>query len=376
MSRFPLLLAAIAVIAQLNSMAALAADCFLYIGTQSESPGAGISLSHFDSTTGTLTTPRLILPVEGPSFFALSPDGKHLYSTNYTHSGGVSAFRIDTATGNLTQLNHLPGGDFGTSHISLDKTGRYALAANFNHGQIAVFPIQSDGSLAAPTAIDKHTGSGIDPVRQKGTYPHCIMTDPTNHFALVPDLGLDKLFVYRFDEKTGSLTANDPPFATIKPGSGPRHVRFHPNGKWLYLLSEMAGTITAFNWDDSTGKLAEFQSISMLPPDFKGENTAAEVVIHPNGRFLYASNRGDDSIVVYAIDPATGQLTFIQRAPSQGNGPRDFTLDFTGNWLICTNQVSNNAAVFGVDAATGKLTPHGSPVDVPAPCGLQLMIAP
>jgi 6-phosphogluconolactonase len=273
-------------------------------------------------------------------------------------------------------LNHLPGGDFGTSHISLDKTGHFALAANFNHGQIAVFPIQGDGSLASPVSIDKHTGSSIDPVRQKGTYPHCILTDPTNHFALVPDLGLDKLFVYRFDEKTGALTANDPPFAPIKPGSGPRHVRFHPNGKWLYLLSEMASTITAFNWDSSTGKLDEFQSISMLPADFKDTNTAAEVVVHPNGRFLYASNRGDDSIVVYAIDPATGRLTFIQRAPSQGNGPRDFTLDFSGNWLICTNQMSNNVAVFSVDPATGKLNPHGSPVAVPAPCGLQLMIAP
>jgi 6-phosphogluconolactonase len=357
---------------QLTAMPAVALDYFVYFGTQRDAPGVGISLARFDSDTGVLTTPRLILPADGPSFFARSPDGGHLYSTNYTGPGGVSAYQIDRATGGLKLLSRIPGGNFGTSHISLDRTGRYALAANFDHGHIAVFPIQPDGSLAAPTAIDKHTGSSINPVRQKVTYPHCVMTDLTNRFALVPDLGLDKLFVYHFDDASGALTACDPPFAAITPGSGPRHVCFHPNGKWGYLISEMGGTVTAFNWDSAAGHLSEFQTISTLPSDFHGENTSAEILVHPNGQFLYASNRGDDSIAVFAIDPATGQLALVERVPTLGKSPRDFALDSTGKWLVCTNQLSDNVVVFGVDQTTGKLTPSGEPIPVPAPCGLLL----
>jgi 6-phosphogluconolactonase len=375
MSRLSIVIAVLVCFGQ-TVIPAWAGDDFVYFGTERTARGAGISVAHFDSDTGALTTPRLILPVDGPSFFALAPDGKHLYSTNYTGAGGVSAYQIDRATGGLALLNRIPGGNFGTSHISLDQAGRFALAANFDQGQLAVFPIQSDGSLGKPSSLDKHSGSSINPVRQKGTYPHCIMVDPTNRFALVPDLGLDKLFVYRFDEKTGTLTANDPPFAAIKPGSGPRHVRFHPNGKWVYLVTEMGSTVVAFNWDAASGRLAEFQSISILPEDFKGENEAAEIVIHPGGRFLYASNRGDDSIAEFSIDQTSGKLSLVERVPSRGKTPRDFMLDSTGKWLICTNQDSNNAAVFRVDQATGKLTPTAEPVDVPGPCGIQLVAKP
>jgi len=373
MSRLLIFVAAIVGLMQLAAKPAGAVDYFVYFGTQRDAPGVGISLAHFNSDTGVLTTPQLILPADGPSFFARSPDGGNLYSTNYTHSGGVSAYQIDRASGGLKLLSRIPGGNFGTSHISLDHTGRYALAANFDHGHIVVFPIQPDGSLGAATASDKHTGSSINPVRQKVTYPHCIMVDPTNRFALVPDLGLDKLFDYRFDDRTGTLTANDPPFVAITPGSGPRHIYFHPNGKWVYLISEMGGTVTAFNWDSSAGHLTEFQTVSMLPDDFHGLNTSAEIVVHPNGQFLFASNRGDDSIVVFAIDQTTGSLTKIERVPSQGKSPRDFVLDPSGKWMICTNQMSDNAVVFRVDQATGKLTLVGQPVAVPAPCGLLLV---
>lgn len=375
MTKLRILVVALVCIPQFTAIPAVAADCFVYFGTQSVAPGAGISLAHFDTDTGALSAPRLILPADGPSFFALSPDAGHLYSTNYTGAGGVSSYRIDPATGGLTLLNHLPGGDFGTSHISLDNTGRFALAANVDHGHVAAFPILPDGSLGAHIAWDLHTGHSINPVRQTVTYPHCIMTDPTNRFALVPDLGLDKLFVYRFDASAGTLTAGDPPFAAIKPGSGPRHVRFHPNGKWVYLIDEMGGTVIGFDWNADAGTLSQFQSISTLPDDFTGENTSAEIQIHPNGRFLYGSNRGHDSIAVFAIDPSDGKLTLIESAPTPGKNPRDFAFDPTGRWILCTNQAGNSAVVFKVDETTGKLTPLGPPIDVPAPCGIQFVPA-
>src|ERR1700722_14308699 len=305
-------------VAQCADEPAAAAECFVYIGTQSEAPGAGISVARFDSETGILSEPRLAVAADGPSYFAVSGDGQHLYSTNYTGAGGVSAYAIDRESGGLKLLNRIEGGHFGTSHVSLDGSGKWLLAANFDHGQVAVFPVFGDGSLGAACSLDRHTGSSINPVRQKGTYPHCVLVDPSDRFALVPDLGLDKFFVYRFDESSGKLTANEPGFAAIEPGSGPRHFRFSPNGKWVYLLNEMGSRIDAFSWERDTGRLFRLQSISMLPGVFQGENTAAEIVIGRDGRFLYASNRGDDSIVVYAIDQVTGRLTVVQRAASRG----------------------------------------------------------
>jgi 6-phosphogluconolactonase len=375
MIRLPVSIFALIGLLQIAPLRAFAADYFVYFGSQSTAPGIGISLAHFDTDTGVLTTPKFILPADGPSFFALAPDHQHLYSTSYTGTGGVISYQINPQDGSLKQLNHISGNGAGASHISLDATGHFALEVNFDHGHVAAFPIQPDGTLGDHTAFDIHTGHSIDPVRQTGTYPHCIMVDPTNRFALVPDLGLDKLFVYRFDAKLGTLTANDPPFATIKPGSGPRHVRFHPNGKWLYLITEMGGTVIAFNWDSTAGTLSQFQSISTLPENFTGQNTSAEIVIHPNGKFLFASNRGPDTIAVFAIDPSTGMLSLVEMAPTLGKAPRDFTLDPTGKWLICTNQQSDNAVVFSVDDKTGKLTPSGSPIPIPAPCGIQFVPA-
>jgi 6-phosphogluconolactonase len=268
----------------------------------------------------------------------------------------------------LQPINHIPGGGFGTSYIGLDQTGRFALSANFDRGHIAVFPIQPDGSLGDHTAFDLHTGSSINPKRQSRSYPHCIVADPTNRFALVPDLGLDKLFVYRFDQTSGTLTANDLPFVAVKPGSGPRHVRFHPNGKWAYLVCEMGSIINGYNWDADKGTLTQFQTISTLPAGFTGENNAAELEILANGKFLYVSNRGDDSIAIFAIDQTSGMLTPIGHVPSQGKTPRNFAIDPTGQWMICTNQDGNSAVVFRIDGDTGKLTQVGKPIDIPAPC--------
>jgi 6-phosphogluconolactonase len=345
-----------------------AAELLVYFGTQATTPGVGFSLSHFNTETGALTKPQLICPADAPSFFVIHPDGQRLYTTNFSGVGGVSAYRIDPKTGALELINRIPGGNAGTSYMNLDRTGKFALAANYDSGHIATFAINPDGSLGQRIAYDKHTGSSVNPQRQGKTYPHCIITDSTNRFALVPDLGLDKLFIYRFDEKTGALAANNPPFVAVTPGAGPRHVRFHPNQKWAYLLCEMGSLVVGFHWDSARGALAEFQTVSLIPDSFKGENNSAELEVHPNGRFLYASNRGHDSIAVFAIDQTDGKLTLIEHVPTQGKNPRNFALDPSAKWMICTNQASNSAVVFRVDDSTGRLTQVGDPVEVPAPC--------
>ena len=345
-----------------------AADMYVYFGTHRSGPGIGFSLAHFDADTGVLTRPEFIMEAVEPAFFVIHTDGRHLYTCNSGKTtGSVSAYEIDPRTGKLTFLNQKPAGGADPSYITLDKTGRYALVANYQGGNIAALAINSDHSLGDRTGFAQHTGHSVNPDRQTRPFAHSIIVEPSNRYALVADLGVDKVFVYRFNEKHGSLTPNDPPFATVKPGSGPRHVKFHPNGQWVYVINEMGCTITGFNWNAAKGSLTEFQTVSTLPAGFTGTNTCAELVIHPNGRFLYGSNRGHDSLVVFAIDQATGKLTLVERVSSQGKWPRNFTFDPTGKWILCTNHNSNNAVVFRVDAGTGKLTQVGQPVDVPYP---------
>jgi 6-phosphogluconolactonase len=217
------------------------------------------------------------------------------------------------------------------------------------------------------TAFVQRTGRSVDPVRQAHAFAHSIITDPSNRFALVADLGLDKVFVYRFGARDGSLEPNDPAFAAVAPGSGARHVRFHPSGKWVYVVNEMASTITGFDWVSDTGTLRELQTVSALPKGFAGTSAAAEIEVHPSGKFLYASNRGADCIAVFGVDQETGRLSLVEHIPSGGKVPRNFALDPTGRWIVCTNQDSDNAVVFRIDEATGRLTPTGMPVTVPSP---------
>ena len=366
----PLLLAAAL------SPALPAADMYIYFGTHRSGPGIGFSLGHFDTDTGVLSTPKFLLEAREPAFFVIGPDGRHLYTCNSGEPGTVSAYAIDPPTGQLALLNQVPSGGRDPSYICLDHTGRFALVANYEAGTIAVLALTPDGRLGERTAFVQHTGHSVNPKRQAHAYAHSIIVDPTNRFALTADLGLDKLFVYRFDAATGALTANEPPFAAVAPGAGPRHVTFHPNGKWVYLVCEMGCAVVGFNWDSATGALTEFQTISTLPADFTGTNTCAEILVHPNGRFLYASNRGHDSLAVFAIDPADGHLTPVEYAPSRGHWPRNFTFDPTGRWIIATNHNSDNAVVFRVDAATGRLTPAGEPVPVPFPFCARLLPVP
>lgn len=346
---------------------ASAANTFVFFGTHRSGAGLGFSVSGFDTDTGALTSPRLDVEASQPAFFVIHPDGRRLYTCNSGSPGGISAYAIDPKTANLALINKVSSSGDGPSYVCLDHTAHFVLVANYGSGTVAVFALQSDGSIGMRTAFVQHAGRSINPERQTHAYAHSIIVDPSNRFALAADLGVDRLFIYRFDDRTGSLTPNDPPFAAVTPGSGPRHVTFHPNGAWVYLINEMACTITAFNWDSSRGALAEFQTVSMLPAEFKGVNTCAEILVQPNGRFLYGSNRGHNSIAVFAIDTASGRLTPIQHVSTQGRTPRNFAFDPTGKWIICTNQDSDSAVVFRVDDASGRLTQTGTPVTVPSP---------
>lgn len=344
-----------------------ATDMFVFFGTHRASTNAGFSLAHFDTDTGELSAPELLLPARAPAFFEIHPDGRHLYTCNAGSPGAVSAYEIEPHTGQLTLLNSQPSGGGDPSYLSLDQTGKYAFVANYGAGNLAVFALQADGQLGERTAFVQHTGSSVDPRRQTHAYAHSIVASPDNHYVLVADLGVDKVFVYRFNPQDGSLKANDPPSARIAMGSGPRHLRFHPNGRWVYVLNELSSTIVCFNWNAATGKLGEFQTTSTLPADFLALNTAAEIIVHPGGKFLYASNRGHDSLAVFAIDPQSGWLKLVEHVPSGGKIPRNFTFDPTGKWILCSNHGSEKAAVFSVDENTGRLRQSGPPIPVPYP---------
>jgi 6-phosphogluconolactonase len=257
--------------------------------------------------------------------------------------------------------------------VSLDGTGHYVLEANYGGGFVEVYSLAADGSLDQPTAFVQHEGSSVHPQRQTKPYAHWFRTDPTNKFGLVADLGTDHIVVYRFDQNTGKLTPHDPPFFKVNGGSGPRHLAFHPNGKWLYGVQEISNEVIAFKWDAKKGTLSQFQAVKTLPADYQEPNTAAEIAVRDDGKFLYVTNRGHDSIVVYSIDAKSGELTLVQRVPSRGKVPRYFTFDPSGKWLIVSNQEGGNLSIFSVDRKTGELAPKGEPVSLVKPMGVRFL---
>lgn len=354
------------ILTALNSKA-FATDWFVYFGSHGKGPYIGFSLAHFDTETGRLTTPVFLHEAVAPAYFIIRPDGKRLYTCNSAPGSAVSAYTIDPATAKLTFLNQRPSGGGDPSYVSLDATSRFLMVANYEGGSIAVFALQPDGSIGERTAYVQHTGSSVNPNRQTHAYAHSILVDPTNRFVLVADLGLDKLFVYRFDQTTGTLKPNDPPFATVIPGSGPRHIVFHPNNRYVYLINEMGSSIIRFGWDSNHGILKQFETISTLPENFQGTSTCAEIKVHPSGKFIYATNRGHNSIAVFSVQAATGRLTLIQHISTLGKTPRNCEIDPTAKWLLVTNQDSNNAVVFHIDPKTGRLTQTGQSIPVPSP---------
>ncbi|MGC2326920.1 MAG: lactonase family protein, partial [Candidatus Sulfotelmatobacter sp.] len=309
----------------------------VYVGTEGGNTSKGIYAYRYDAATAQLTPLGLAAETTDPSFLAVHPNGKFLYAVNEVghykgpNSGGVSAFAIDRsnddrtngdrATGKLTLLNELPTRGADPCYLTVDKSGKFVLVANYSGGSVIAFPILEDGRLGEASAFVQHTGHGTNPERQEGPHTHSIDLSPDNRFAFVDDLGLDELFVYKFDAAKGSLTANDPPFAKFDPGAGPRHFAFHPSGKFAYVISEMQSTVTAFAYGSAGGTLQALQTVTTLPADFKGHNDDAEIEVHPSGKFLYASNRGHDSIAVFAIDSGKGTLTTVEIASTLGKEP-------------------------------------------------------
>jgi 6-phosphogluconolactonase len=342
------------------------------LGTYTGPTSKGIYAFRFDESSGRATSLGLAGETANPSFLAADANGKYLYAVNEVSdfhgekSGAVSAFSIDHASGQLTLLNQVSSHGAGPCYITLDKTGKYVLVANYDSGTVATFPILPDGKLGEAASVIQHSGHGSDPERQEGPHAHEIELTPDNRFAVAADLGLDKLLVYKFDASTGKLQANDPPFAQIDPGSGPRHFAFTPSGKFAYVLSEMKSTVTALSFDSRTGTFQKLQTVSSLPPDFKGHNDAAELVVSPSGKFVYASNRGSDTIAVFSIG-RDGKLAPVEYAPTQGKTPRGFRTDPSGSHLFAANHESNNIVIFKIDAKTGKLKPTGQVLDAPSP---------
>ena len=345
----------------------------VYFGTYTGAKSKGIYVSRFDPTTGQLTAAELAAATVSPSFLAVHPSWRFLYAAGETgtlegkRGGAVSAFSLDAKTGRLTLLNRQSSGGEGPCHLAVDQSGKCLLVANYGNGAIAALPIQADGALAEPGTVIQHQGSSVNPARQSGPHAHFITADPTDRFVLACDLGLDEVLVYRLDPAKATLVANDPPFASVKPGSGLRHLAFHPSGRFVFLISEMSSTLTVFAYDAKRGALKEVQTISTLPETFTGERSGAEVQVHPSGKFVYGSNRGHDSIAVFGFDPKRGHLTCLQHQATQGKMPRHFAIDPTAQWLLAENQESDSVVVFRVDATTGRLSPTGQRISVGAP---------
>jgi 6-phosphogluconolactonase len=331
----------------------------------------GIYVADLDLGGGALSEPVLAAECTGPSFLTLHPDGKHLYAVGSMNEGGksigaLSAFVIeDTKTGKLKLLNQASSGGSGPCHLVVDKAGKLVLAANYGGGSCCAVAIKEDGSLGQQTGFAQHKGSSVDPSRQEGPHAHSINVSPDNKFAFCADLGLDKVLIYKLDG--GKLTPNDPPAGKTAPGSGPRHFAFHPSGKFAYVINELGNTVTVFAYNADKGSLTEIQSIGTLPSEYEGKSYTAEVVVHPSGRFLYCSNRGQDSIAVFKVNADTGKLT---AAGHQGEGvkwPRNFNVDPTGKYCLVGNEKGDSILVWAINRDTGALTPTGNKVTVGQP---------
>lgn len=343
----------------------------VYIGTYTSGGSKGIYLSELDLASGALSPPALVGETPNPSFVSIHPSGRYLFAVNEVgnfqgqKSGSVTAFAVDPKSGRLTQLNQQSSHGDGPCFITVDRTGRNVLVANYGGGSIAALPVGADGRLGEATAAIQHQGSSVDKGRQEGPHAHSINLDKANRFAFAADLGLDKVLVYRFSPAKGTLTPNDPPAASVPPGSGPRHFAFHPDGRYAYVINEMTSTVTAFSYDSKAGTLTSLQTLSTLPEGFKGNNSTAEVQVHPSGKFVYGSNRGHNSIAIFRIDPKTGQLTPAGHQPTGGKTPRNFGIDPTGTFLLAANQDTGNVVVFRINPETGQLSPTGHSIEVP-----------
>ncbi len=332
----------------------------LFIGTYTDHEGSqsrGIYVYRMDASSGELTFEWEARGIINPSFLDLHPQRNFLYAVNEVGSfageegGGVSALSMDPLSGELNLLNACSSGGKDPCYISIEQTGRFALVANYTSGRVAMFPIQADGRLGSATDVVQHSGSSVDPKRQTEPYAHCIRPDPTNRFAIATDLGADKLFIYRMDLENGKLNKHSE--VKVQPGAGPRHVTFHPNGQFMYLINELNSTLIVYRYHPDPGSFEELQTITTLPEGFQGENLCAD--LHICGNYLYASNRKHDSLAWYHIEEHSGRLTYEGEVPSGGKEPRGFVIDPSGTFLLAAHERSDNVVVFRIDPATGAL---------------------
>jgi 6-phosphogluconolactonase len=348
---------------------------FMYVGTYTRAASKGIYGYRYNSASGKATPIGLVAETSNPTFLAVHPNHRFLYAVNEDSkyqdeaAGSVSAFAIDGVTGQLKLLNRVSSKGTGPCHVSLDHTAKWLFVSNYAGGSLAAYPVHDDGSLGEAANFFQNAGSSANAQRQAGPHAHVAMVSPDNRRVLVADLGLDQILSYRLDRAKG-LTPDTPPFTKVAPGSGPRHLVFSSDGRFVYLLNEIASNIIVFRYDAASGSLTELQTIKTLPDDFSGNNTTAEIELHPSGKFLYASNRGHNSIAIFSVDSTKGTLTALNRVSTQGKTPRNFAFDPSGSFLLAANQDTNNVVTFRADRATGALTPTGDTLDVPWPVSI------
>ncbi len=352
-------------------------DPLVFVSSFVAKEQGAIHCYRLDEKTGTLSLVTKTSGVENPFFLALSPDKKTLFSIHAKQFGGkehehVASFEVLGRSGELKLINRASAKGTAACYLHVDATGKTVLVANYSSGSVASLPVGANGTLSESASFVQHVGSSVNPARQKEPHAHAIITSPDNKFVYAADLGLDQVLCYRLDATTSKLTANDPPFAKTPAGAGPRHLTFHPNGKHLYVINELLNSVTVFAYDALTGALTEQQTLSTLPADFKGTSYCADLKITPNGRFLYGTNRGHDSIAAYRIGD-DGKLALIAITPSLGKGPQNLAITPNGELLLCANMPGKNVAVFRIDGATGTLTSTGAPTEMPSPSCIMLL---
>ena len=355
-------------------------EYMVYVGTYTGHGSDGIYAFRFNPAKADLNPIGLVAKTDNPSFITIDSAGRFLYAVNELDSfqnqptGAVSVFAINKKSGKLKLLQQISSLGAAPAHLSLDKSGRYLMVANYNGGNVAVFPVKSDGRLGPHTSFIQNAGSGVNPDRQSGPHAHFIQGTNDNKYVLVADLGTDKVLLYRFDAGTGSLMPADSGYIKMDPGSGPRQIAFHPSGGFIYVLNELTSTIASFSFNQETGIMQPAQILSALPEDFSGTNTAARILIDTSGQFLYVSNRGDNSIGLFSVNSGDGDIMPIEWISSGGNTPRHFDIDPTGQWLFAANQDSDNIVLFRIEKSTGRLIQTSRSLAIDSPVCLSFLL--
>ncbi len=357
-----------------------AKDTLVYVGTYTVGKTTSRGIYLFRLQTPNDASANIVLQPLGlaaesvdPAFLALDEKHRRVFAVNEIdnfdggRTGSVTAFAINPVTGRLDRLNQKSSMGAGPCHLTIDRDGRNVLIANYSGGTVAVLRVEADGKLGAATSVIQHVGKSVNPQRQEAPHPHCVTLDPANRFAFVCDLGLDKVLAYKFDPQAGKLTPAAQPFAALKPGAGPRHMVFRPDGKFAYVFNELNSTVTGFAYAADSGTLTEIETVSSLPPRFDGANSGAEIAMHPGGRWLYASNRGRNSVALFAIDRQKGTLKFVEDLATGGKTPRHFGLEPGAKHVAICNQDSNTILMARIDPATGRMMPATVFADAPSP---------